>query len=78
MLKLFYCREITGESYRALTRQQELADMFGLKRIPDESVLSRTWRNRFNEPTRKFITNGAHDLVWRVHNADFSVPKVLH
>lgn len=52
MVKLFYYREIIGESYRSLTRQQELASVFGLQRIPDGSVLSRTWRNRFDDGSR--------------------------
>ena len=76
MVKLFYYREITGESYRSLTRQQELAEIFGLERIPDESVLSRTWRNRFDEKGRGFVTNGAHALVWEVHEANFYAPEV--
>ncbi|MFC6723010.1 transposase [Halobium palmae] len=76
MVKLFYYREITGESYRSLARQQELADIFGLERIPDESVLSRTWRNRFDAEGRGFVTNGAHALVWEVHEADFYAPEV--
>lgn len=76
MVKLFYYREITGESYRSLTRQQELADVFGLERIPDESVLSRTWRNRFDEAGWAFVTNGAHDLIWEVDRGDFYAPEV--
>ncbi len=76
MVKLFYYREITGESYRSLTRHQELADLFNLERIPSESVLSRAWRNRLDEAGRTFITNGAHDLVWLVHDAEFSAPEV--
>jgi len=76
MVKLFYYREITGESYRSLTRQQELADLFGLDKIPGESVLSRTWRNRFDDAGRAFVTNGAHDLVWRIENGDFYAPAV--
>lgn len=76
MVKLFYYREITGESYRSLTRQQELADLFGLDKIPGESVLSRTWRNRFDDAGRAFVTNGAHDLVWKIENGDFYAPEV--
>lgn len=76
MLKLFYYREITGESYRSLTRQQELADVFGLERIPDESVLSRTWRNRFEDDVREFITASAHCSVKEIYNEDLSVPEV--
>lgn len=43
MLRLFLYREITGCSYRDLTRYPELADAFGLDSIPDVSVLSRAW-----------------------------------
>ena len=75
-VKLFYYREITGESYRSLTRQQELADLFGLEKIPDESVLSRTWRNRFDDAGCPFVTNGAHELVWEVERGDFYAPEV--
>lgn len=42
MLRLFSYLEVTGDSYRSLTRHPKLDDVFGLKRIPDESVLSRT------------------------------------
>jgi hypothetical protein len=42
MLRLFLYRELTGESYRRLTKYPELADVFSLGKIPDESVLSRT------------------------------------
>lgn len=76
MVKLFYYREITGESYRSLTCQQELADLFGLEKIPDESVLSRTWRNRFDDAGRAFVINGAHDFIWEVDRGDFYAPEV--
>ena len=55
MLRLFIYREITGESYRTVAKYQELAEPFGLEHIPDESVLSRTWRNRFNDSVREFV-----------------------
>ncbi|QCJ46401.1 transposase [Haloprofundus sp. MHR1] len=70
MLKLFFYREITGCSYRELTQYQELASAFGLRRIPDESVLSRTWRKRFDRATREFVRRGAHLLVKEVHDYD--------
>ncbi|MFC7130623.1 transposase [Haloferax chudinovii] len=76
MLKLFIYLEVTGDSYRSLTRHPELADVFGLDRIPDESVLSRTWRNRFDDDIRGYITASAHCLVKEVHNEDLSVPEV--
>jgi hypothetical protein len=52
MLRLFLYRELTGESYRGLTKYPELVSVFGLEKIPDESVLSRAWRNRFDDTTR--------------------------
>lgn len=76
MLKLFIYLEVTGDSYRSLTRHPELADVFELDRIPDESVVSRTWRNRFDDDIRGYITASAHCLVKEVHNEDLSVPEV--
>ncbi|ODR80085.1 transposase [Haladaptatus sp. W1] len=76
MLKLFLYREVTGDSYRTLTRHPELADVFGLKRIPDESVISRTWHNRFDNDVRGYVTASAHCLVKEIHNEDLSVPEV--
>jgi len=48
MLRLFIYREITDDSYRTLETYQELADLFELVHVPDESVFSQTWRNRFD------------------------------
>ncbi len=76
MLKLFVYLEVTGDSYRSLTRHPELADVFGLDRIPNESVLSRTWCNRFDEDIRGHITASAHCLVKEIHNENLSVPEV--
>jgi hypothetical protein len=74
MLRLFYYREITGWSYRNLAAYPESAETFGLERIPDESVLSRAWRERFDAAVREFITTGAHYVVKEVHDLDLSVP----
>lgn len=76
MLKLFLYRKVTGLSYRALSRRQELAGAFGLDRIPDESVLSRTWRKRFDESIHEFITTAARFLVKEIHDGDLEVPEV--
>jgi hypothetical protein len=76
ILKLFYYREITGHSYRELAEYPELADSFGLTRIPDESVLSRAWRQRFDAGVREFITTGAHYVVKEIHDLDLGVPAV--
>lgn len=76
MVKLFLCREITGESYQVLARQPELAAVCGLDRLPSESVLSRTWRNRFDEGVCEFITTAAHYLVKEIHDRNLSVPTV--
>ncbi|WP_254280652.1 transposase [Haloarcula marina] len=76
MLRLFLYREITGQSYRSLTQYPELADVFGLERIPDESVLSRTWRNRFDDGIREFVTTAAHYVVRQVHDFGPDIPEV--
>jgi hypothetical protein len=75
MVRLFLYRELTGESYRALSRYPELADVFGLEKIPDESVLSRAWRNRFDEVTRESIRTAAHHVVKEIHDRDLAVPE---
>lgn len=76
MLKLFFYLEVTGDSYRSLTRHPELADVFGLDQIPNESVISRTWRNRFDDDIRGYVTTSAHCLVKEIHNENLSVPEV--
>ncbi|WP_158059252.1 transposase [Halorussus halophilus] len=76
MLRLFLYREITGESYRILARDEELQEIVGFDRVPDESVLSRTWRNRFNETVCEFIKTAAHYVVKEIHDEDLSVPTV--
>nr|WP_254274485.1 hypothetical protein [Halomicroarcula marina] len=58
MLRLFLYREITGQSYRSLTQYAELVEVFGIERIPDESVLSRTWRNRFANAVERQLLKG--------------------
>ncbi|NHN42978.1 transposase [Halorubellus sp. JP-L1] len=75
MVRLFLYRELTGESYRSLTKYPELASVFGLDKIPDESVLSRTWRNRFDDATRTFVTTAAHYVVKEIHDRDIDVPE---
>lgn len=76
MVRLLIYRKITGESYRALARYQELAEPFGLGHILDESVLSRTWRNRFDDGVREFIRSTAHFVVKEVHDREVSAPAV--
>ena len=68
MLRLFIYREITGDSYRTLETYQELADPFELEHVPDESVLSRTWRNRFTDGVREYVTVAAHFVVKEIHD----------
>lgn len=75
-LKVFIYLEVSGDSYRSLTRHPELADVFGLNRVTDESVLSRMWRNRFDDDVRGYITASAHLLVREVHKKGLSVPEV--
>ncbi|MDB2246151.1 transposase [Halorubrum ezzemoulense] len=76
MVRLLLYRELTGESYRSLAQYPELAVVFDLEKIPDESVLSRTWRNRFDEATREFVTTAAHYVIKEVHDRDISAPEV--
>ena len=76
MIRLLVYREITGDSYRALTRHQELAEPFGLNHVPDQSVLSRTWRNRFDDDVREFIRVAAHFVVKQVHDREFAAVTV--
>lgn len=76
MIRLLVYREISGDSYRALTRYQELAEPFGLNHVPDESVLSRTWRKRFDDGVREFVRLTAHFVVKEVHERKFFAPAV--
>ncbi|ELZ89511.1 putative transposase (TCE33) [Haloferax elongans ATCC BAA-1513] len=76
MLRLFIYREITGESYRTLETLQELAEAFGLEHVPDESVLSRTWRNRFDDSVREYVTVTAHLVVKELHDYGPSISAI--
>jgi len=76
MVRLLIYREITGDSYRELARYQELAEPLDLDHVPDESVLSRTWRNRFDDGVREFVQIAAHFVVKEAHDRDFSAPSV--
>ena len=76
MLRLFIYREITGDSYRTLETYQEFAEPIGLAHIPDESVLSRTWRKRFNDGVREYVTLTAHYVVKVIHDYGPNIPAV--
>nr|WP_284014887.1 transposase [Halobaculum sp. DT92] len=76
MLRLFIYRELTGDSYRTLETYQELAEPFGLDHVPDEAVLSRTWRNRFDDGVREYVTVAAHFVVKEIHDHGPTVPAV--
>ena len=76
MVRLLIYREATGESYRALARYQELAEPLDLEHIPDESVLSRTWRKRFDDGVREFVEVAAHFVIKQSHDREFSAPAV--
>lgn len=77
MVRLFLYHEITGESYQSLSEYPELAAELGLENSPDPSVLSRTWRNRFDEETQEFIETAGHFLVKEVHDReDLTSPVV--
>jgi len=78
MVLMFIFMEITGDSYatftRQLTRQQEVATIFGFRRVPDESAFSRAWRNRFDDAVQKFLQTAGHFVVKEVH--DYDIPVV--
>jgi len=76
MIRLFIYREITGDSYRTLETYQELAEPLGLDHAPDESVLSRTWRERFDDGVREYVTVAAHYVVKDIHDYGPTVPAV--
>ena len=76
MLRLFVYRETTDCSYRSFSQYPELAESFGLAKMPGESVLSRTWSNRFNETTRTFVTTAAQFLVRQIYRKGHSVSEV--
>ena len=76
MVRLLIYREATGESYRALARYQELAGPLDLEHIPDESVLSRTWRKRFDDGVREFVQVAARFVIKQSHDREFSAPAV--
>lgn len=76
MVRLFIYREITGDSYRTLAQYQELAEPLSLDHVPDESVLSRTWRERFDDSIRELVRVAAHFVVKEAHDRGFSSPAV--
>lgn len=63
MIRVFLYHEITRTSYRRLETYPELATAISLEKMPDESVLSRTWRNRFTDGVGEFITTAARYVV---------------
>jgi len=80
MVLSFVFMEITGDSYavftRRLTRQPEVATIFGFSRVPDESAFSRAWRNRFDDAVQEYVQTGAHFVVKEVHDFDIPAPEV--
>nr|WP_199896998.1 hypothetical protein [Halarchaeum acidiphilum] len=76
MVQLFIYREVTGDSYRTLETYQELAEPFELDHVPDESVLSRTWHNRFDDGVREYVTVAAHFVVKEIHDYGITVPAI--
>ena len=76
MVRLLIYREATGTSYRALARYQELAEPLDLEHIPDESVLSRTWRKRFDDGVREFVQVAANFVIKQTHDREFSASAV--
>lgn len=76
MVRLFLYRELTGESYGDLADSSELATELDFDSIPDPSVLSRTWRDRFDEGVREFVERAAHHAVKENHDREYGVPEV--
>jgi hypothetical protein len=76
MLRLFLYRELTGKSYESISESSELAAELGLNSLPDSSVLSRTWRDRFDEATRKFVETAAHYAVKDNYDRCYNNPEV--
>jgi hypothetical protein len=48
-----------SRSYRTLETYQKLAELLGLDHVLDESVLSLTWRKRFDDGVRECVTVAA-------------------
>ncbi|WP_435197300.1 transposase [Natronomonas sp. EA1] len=80
MVLAFVFMEITGDSYaefaRRLTRQPEVATIFGFSRVPDASAFSRAWRNRFDDAVQEYVQTAAHFVVKEVHDRDIPAPAV--
>lgn len=76
MLRLFLYRELTGRSYEYISESSELAAELGPDSMPDPSVLSRTWRNRFDEATREFVETAAHYAVKDNYGRGYNNPEV--
>ena len=76
MLRLFVYRELTGKSYESISESSELAAELGLDSMPDPSVLSRTWRDRFDEATREFVETAAHYAVKDNYGRGYNNPEV--
>lgn len=76
ILRLFLYRELTGKSYESISESSELAAELGLDSMPDPSVLSRTWRDRFDEATREFVETAAHYAVKDNYGRGYNNPEV--
>jgi len=76
MLRLFIYRAITGDRYRTIETYQELAEPSGLDYVPDESVLSRTRRKRFDDGVREYVTVAARFVVREIHDHGPAVPPI--
>ena len=76
MLRLFLYRELTGKSYESISESSELAAELGLDSMPDPSVLSRTWRDRFDEATREFVETAARYAAKDNFDRGYNNPEV--
>jgi len=76
MLRILIYHKITAESYQCIAEYPELADEFDLKKTPGPSVLSRTWRERFDDDAREFVETAARFVVKQAHDYDFAGPEI--
>jgi hypothetical protein len=76
MLRIFIYHEITAESYQYIAQYPELGNEFDLEKTPGPSVLSRTWRERFDDDEREFVETAAHFVVKQSCDYDFAGPQI--
>ncbi len=53
----------------------ELYEQFGLKTVPDQSTLWRSWHKRFTAELRRTVETAARTILIKAQNAGVSVPR---